>query len=228
MGDGAEDDFCEKCFKATDGSPLDTVELAIELGRRKLKGTRDDLPAMRDIASAVSGPGLIKRLQALGTTTVRFAQAAAVLGAPFSPELAATIAVIGSEDTTEAIEKLRVARIVADGHGPGGSLDFVHSLIATTIYRNIQPASFRVGMHNAAAEAVRAAGFSAAKTSRHLLELPCEGRPEVVECLREAAREFLRAGAPEAARRVLARALQEPPLPEDRAVLLHELIARPF
>ncbi|SES22815.1 AAA ATPase domain-containing protein [Streptomyces sp. yr375] len=227
VGDGAEDDFCEKCFKATDGSPLNTVELAIGLAQRKVKGTDDDLSLMRDIASAVSGPGLIERLLKLGPTTVRFAQAAAVLGAPFSPELAAAVAVIGREDSIEAIEKLRVARIVADGEGPGGSLDFVHSLIPTTIYRHIKPA-LRVFMHNTAALAVRDAGFSAAKTSRHLLELPCEGKTEVVECLREAAREFLRAGAPESARRVLARALLEPPLPEDRAVLLHELAGATF
>ncbi|MDX3245645.1 ATP-binding protein [Streptomyces sp. ME18-1-4] len=227
VGDGAEDDFCDECWTVTGGSPFEAVELAIGLGERNLKGTQADLPAMRNVASAVKGPGLIARLQKLGTTTVRFAHAAAVLGAPFSPELAATIAVIGSEAATEAIESLRAARIVAEGHGPGGGLDFVHPLIATTIYRSIQPA-FRVGLHNAAALAVRAAGFGPAEAVRHLLEVPCEGRTEVVECLREAARECLRAGSPEAARRALARALQEPPLPEDRAALLHELAGSTF
>ncbi|WP_052032640.1 ATP-binding protein [Streptomyces viridochromogenes] len=227
LGEGAEDEFCDECWSVTGGSPFETVELAIRLGERNLKGAQHELPAMRDLATAVKGPGLIESLRALGTTTVRFAHAAAVLGPPVSQELAATLAVIGSEDAVQATEKLRAARILTDAEGPGGGLEFVHPLIATTIYRSI-PSSLRVGLHDRAAEAVRAAGFGPTAAARHLLEVPCEGRPEVVACLRDAAREYLRAGAPEAARRVLSRALQEPPLPEDRAALLHELACSTF
>ncbi|MFI5553620.1 AAA family ATPase [Streptomyces sp. NPDC051738] len=227
LGDGAEDEFCDECWSVTGGSPFEAVELAIRLGEQNLKGAQDELDAMRDLAAAVKGPGLIETLHGLGTSTVRFAHAAAVLGPPVSPELAATLAVIGSEDAVEATERLRTARILAEAQGPGGGLEFVHPLIATTIYRSI-PSGLRVGLHDRAAEAVRAAGLGPTAAARHLLEVPCEGRPEVVECLREAAREYLRAGAPEAARRVLARALQEPPLPEDRARLLHELAGATF
>ncbi|MBP2047484.1 hypothetical protein J2Z21_000406 [Streptomyces griseochromogenes] len=226
VGDGAEDDFCEECWTVTGGSPFEAVELAIGLGERNLKGTQDELPAMRNVAAAVKGPGLIERLRRLGTTTVHFAYAAAVLGAPAAPELAATIAVVGSEEAAEAAERLRAARILAGSPGPGG-LEFVHPLIATTIYRSI-PSHLRVGMHDAASQAVLAAGLGASAAARHLLEVPCDGRPEVVECLRKAAREYLRAGAPEAARRVLARALQEPPVTEDRAELLHEIAGATF
>ena len=226
VGDGAEDDFCDECWTVTGGSPFEAVELAIGLGEQNLKGTQDELSTMRNVASAVKGPGLIERLRRLGTTTVRFAYAAAVLGAPAPPELAAAIAVVGSEEAAEAAERLRAARFLADSPGPGG-LEFVHPLIATTIYRSI-PAHLRVGMHDAAAQAVRAAGLGPTAAARHLLEVPCDGRPEVVECLRKAAREYLRAGAPEAARRVLARALQEPPATEDRAALLHELAGATF
>ncbi|MDN0196542.1 AAA family ATPase [Streptomyces sp. S.PNR 29] len=227
VGEGAEDEFCEECWTVTGGSPFEAVELAIRLGERNLKGAQEDLPAMRDLAAAVKGPGLIESLQRLGTTTVRFAHAAAVLGAPVSPDLAATIAVVGSEAAAEAIERLRAARILTDGHEAGRGLEFVHPLIATTIYRSI-PSGLRVGLHNSAAEALRAAGGSPTAAARHLLEVPCEGKPEAVRCLREAAREYLRAGAPEAARRALTRALQEPPLPEDRAALLHELACSTF
>ncbi|GHH52116.1 DNA-binding CsgD family transcriptional regulator [Streptomyces umbrinus] len=227
VGEGAEDEFCEECWTATGGSPFEAVELAIRLGERRMKGTRDELSSMRDLASAVKGPGLLDRLHRLGTSTVRFAWAAAVLGTSISPELAATIAVVGSEEAAEATERLRTARILKDAPGQGGGLEFVHPLIATAVYRDIS-ASLRVGLHNAAAEAVHAAGFGPTAASRHLLEVPCEGRPEAVACLREAAREYLCAGAPEAARRVLTRALQEPPLPEDRAALLHELACSTF
>ncbi|MDC0769061.1 ATP-binding protein [Streptomyces sp. HD] len=227
LGEGAEDEFCDECWSVTGGSPFETVELAIRLGERNLKGAQHELPAMRDLAAAVKGPGLIENLHRLGTATVRFAQAAAVLGPPVSRELAATLAVIGSEEAVEATEKLRTARILTDASESGDGLEFVHPLIATAIYRSI-PAGLRVGLHDRAAEAVRAAGFGPVCAARHLLEVPCEGRPEVVACLREAAREHLRAGAPEAARRALARALQEPPRPEDRAALLHELAGATF
>ncbi|MFE2064065.1 ATP-binding protein [Streptomyces sp. NPDC059467] len=228
VGEEAEEQFCGECWSATGGSPFEAVELAMGLGERKLRGTARDLPAMRELAAEIKGPGLIERLERLGTQTVRFAHTAAVLGSPFSPELAATIAVLGDEAAAEATRKLRAARILADGHGPDGELEFVHPLIATTIYRSIRPAAIRVGMHNAAAEAVLAAGHSSTAAARHLLEVPCEGNPEAVDCFRQAARESLRVGATETARRLLTRALQEPPLPEDRAAILHELACSTF
>ncbi|MFJ4468539.1 ATP-binding protein [Streptomyces sp. NPDC089424] len=227
LGEGADDGFCDECWEVTSGSPFEAVELAIRLGERQLKGTTDDLSVMRDLATAVKGPGLIERLGGLSTSAVHFAEAGAVLGAPFSPDIAATIACIGSEEATEATEQLRAARILAEGHGPGGGLEFVHPLIATTVYRSIRP-RFRAGMHNAAAVAVRAAGLGPTAAARHLLEVPCESNAEAVTCLWEAAREYLRAGAPEAARRLLARALQEPPEAEDRAALLHDLACSTF
>ncbi|MER6349822.1 ATP-binding protein [Streptomyces sp. NPDC001595] len=227
VGPGAEDAFCDECWTVTSGNPFETVELAIRLGEQRLKGTSEDLPAMRTLAAAVKGPGLLARLRELGTATRRFAHAAAVLGAPFDPHIAASLAAVGSEQAARSIEKLRAARFVAEGHGPGGTLNFVHPLIATTIYGDV-PDALRAGMHNAAAVAIRAAGFGPTDAARHLLEVPCEGKSELVECLREAAREYLRAGAPEAARRLLARALQEPPLPEERAALLHELACATF
>ncbi|MFK0110516.1 ATP-binding protein [Streptomyces sp. NPDC091217] len=227
IGEAAEDRFCKECWSASGGSPFEAVELAIGLAERRLTGTDDDLPAMRELAAAIKGPGLIERLERLGTATVRFAHTAAVLGSPFSPQLAAAISVLGDEAVAEATEKLRAARILANGHGPEGELEFVHPLIATTIYRSIRT-GFRTGLHNTAAQALLAAGYGPTAAARHLLEVPCEDRPETVACLREAAREYLRAGATDAARRLLARALQEPPLPEDHAAVLHELACATF
>lgn len=148
VGERAEDVFCKECWSATGGSPFETVELAIGLAERKLRGSEHDLPAMRELAAAIKGPGLIERLEGLDTATVRFAHAAAVLGSPFSPQLAASIAVLGDETAAEATQKLRAARILTDGHGPEGELEFVHPLITTTIYRSIR-SGFRAGLHNA-------------------------------------------------------------------------------
>ncbi|GGY32233.1 ATP-binding protein [Streptomyces djakartensis] len=227
VGEEAEDEFCGECWTVTGGSPFETVELAIGLREQQVRGTQDELPVMRDLAAAVKGPGLIERLKRLGPSTVRFAWAGAVLGEPFSMEAAADLAVVGSAEAAEATEKLRACRILARAGEPADGLEFVHPLIATTIYHDI-PSGLRVGMHDAAAHAVQELGSDPTAAARHLLEVPCDGRAETVACLRSAAREYLRAGAPEAARRVLTRALREPPPPEDRAALLHELACSTF
>jgi hypothetical protein len=62
-----------------------------------------------------------------------------------------------------------------------------------------------------------------AAAARHLLETHTEGDSWVVQQLRAAAAETLRAGAPDAARSYLARALSEPPPPAERAAVLYEL-----
>ncbi|MER6460470.1 AAA family ATPase [Streptomyces sp. NPDC001228] len=222
VSEGAEDVFCTECWMVTGGTPFEVVELAIRLGERQVTGTHAEMPVVSQLASAIRGRGQLERLRELGAQTVRFAWAAAVLGTPISPDLAAIVAVIDSEEAAKAIGALRAARILADPPGQGGGVEFVHPLIASAIYRSIPPA-MRAAMHELASEAVRAAGFGPTAAARHLLEVPGDGRPEAVESLRDAARDYLRAGAPEAASRVLIRALLEPPLPEDRAALLHEL-----
>ncbi|MFC9503798.1 ATP-binding protein [Streptomyces sp. NPDC057002] len=227
VGEEAEDEFCGECWTVTNGIPFEAVELAIGLRERRLRGTQDEVPVMRDLAAAVKGPGLIARLKRLGPSTVRFAWAGAVLGGPFSSEAAADLAVVGSAEAVEATEKLRACRILAFADEPAGALEFVHPLIATTVYHDI-PSGLRVGMHDAAANAAQTVESDPMAAARHLLEVPCDGRPETVACLRAAAREYLRAGAPEAARRVLTRALREPPPAEDRAALLHELAGSTF
>ncbi|MGX1566049.1 ATP-binding protein [Streptomyces sp. NPDC055506] len=227
VGEEAEDEFCGECWTVTNGIPFEAVELAIRLRERRVRGTQDEVRVMRDLAAAVKGPGLIARLKRLGPSTVRFAWAGAVLGGPFSSEAAADLAVIGSTEAVEAAEKLRASRILAFADEPAGALEFVHPLIATTVYHDI-PSGLRVGMHDAAANAAQTVESDPMAAARHLLEVPCDGRPETVACLRAAAREYLRAGAPEAARRVLTRALREPPPAEDRAALLHELAGSTF
>ncbi|MCZ9341742.1 hypothetical protein NGM37_28680, partial [Streptomyces sp. TRM76130] len=66
-------------------------------------------------------------------------------------------------------------------------------------------------------------GLGAAAASRHLLEVYPDDDEELVGQLREAAREHLAVGAPDAARRCLERALEEPPPPAIHARVLYEL-----
>ncbi|MFF0744621.1 ATP-binding protein [Streptomyces sp. NPDC004111] len=222
LGPNADDAFCRACWSVTGGNPFETVELAAKCRERGLRPTADGVHLVRDIAAAVKGSGLVARLERLGAATVRHAWACAVLGTEIVPELAADLAGLGTEAAADATDRLREARILTGPEVPGGTLEFVHPLIATAVYRAI-PDAFRVALHGQAAWCVVNAGLGPVAAARHLEETHPDADPWTVRQLRAAARETLRAGAPEAARRSLARALREPPPPDERAAVLYEL-----
>ncbi|WP_324615603.1 ATP-binding protein [Streptomyces sp. Mg1] len=224
LGDNADDVFCRECWAITGGNPFEVVELAMKGRDRGLKPHQDSIPQLRDLASAVKGSGLIDRLEQLGTSTVRLAWAAAVLGTAVPISIVGGVAALGEAQAADAIAQLRDARIltVLTSLRRQEVVEFFHPLIATAVYRSIPP-GVRVAMHGMAAQALVDDGFGAAAAARHLLEMHPEGDPWVVQQLRQAARDSFSAGAPDAARRYLARALREPPDAEYRAEVLFEL-----
>ncbi|MFJ2785926.1 ATP-binding protein [Streptomyces sp. NPDC093249] len=222
VGAHADEVFCHDFWTVTSGNPFEAVELAAKVRDHGLTPTADSAPALRDLAAALKGTGLVTRLERLGTATVRLAWACAVLGTEISPQLAGSVAGLGGEAVADCAARLREARVLAEAEHPDDPLQFVHPLIASTVYRSI-PDGLRVALHGQAAWCVVDAGLGPTAAARHLLETHPEGDSGVVHQLRAAASETLRAGAPDAARRYLARALREPPAPADRAAVLFEL-----
>ncbi|MFJ5269617.1 AAA family ATPase [Streptomyces sp. NPDC088358] len=218
LGAQADDAFCRECWAVTAGNPFEAVELTAKVRDRGLVPTEAGAHLLRDLAAAVKGSGLIARLERLGTSTVRFAWACAVLGTEIAPSLAAAVAGLGSEEAADAADALRGARILTGAD----TLEFVHPLVATAVYRAI-PGGVRVALHGQAAWCVINEGLGPSAAARHLMESHPDGDVWVVQQLRAAARETQRAGAPDAARRYLARALREPPPFEERAAVLYEL-----
>ncbi|MFK0044037.1 ATP-binding protein [Streptomyces sp. NPDC090741] len=216
--------FCRECWAITGGNPFEVVELAMKGRDRELKPHQDSIPELRDLASAVKGSGLIDRLEQLGPSIVRLAWAAAVLGTAVPTGIVGSVAALGDAQVADAITQLRSARIltVLTGLRRKEVVEFFHPLVATAVYRSIPP-GVRVAMHGMAAQALVDDGQGAAAAARHLLEMHPDGDPWVVQQLRQAARDSFSAGAPDAARRYLARALREPPDTEDRAEVLFEL-----
>ncbi|MFI6339348.1 ATP-binding protein [Streptomyces sp. NPDC050535] len=218
LGSRADDAFCRECWAVTAGNPFEAVELTAKVRDRGLTPTEGGAYLLRDLAAAVKGSGLIARLERLGTSTVRFAWACAVLGTEIQPTLAAAVAGLGTEEAADAADALRGARVLTGVD----TLEFVHPLIATAVYRAI-PGGIRVALHGQAAWCVVDEGLGPSAAARHLMETHPDGDDWIVQQLRAAARENLRAGAPDAARRYLARALREPPPFEERAAVLYEL-----
>ncbi|WP_327292540.1 ATP-binding protein [Streptomyces sp. NBC_01198] len=218
VGEHADEAFCRECWAVTSGNPFEAVELTAKLRDRGVTPDESSTHLLRDLAAATKGRGLVSRLERLGPSTVRLAWAAAVLGTQVPPELAADVAGLGREEAADCADRLREARILTRSR----TLEFAHPLIATAVYHAI-PAAVRVGLHGQAAWSVMDAGLGPSVAARHLLETHPEGDPWVVARLRDAARETLRAGAPESARSYLGRALREPPREGDRAAVLYEL-----
>ncbi|URM88866.1 AAA family ATPase [Streptomyces sp. MRC013] len=224
LGEDADEPFCRECWAVTGGNPFEVVELTAKGGDRGLVPREESIPQLRDLASAVKGGGLVERLEQLGPSAVRLAWAAAVVGDGGPAGIVGTVAALGGAQFGDAAGRLEAARILTARPGPEREpvVEFCHPLIATAVYRSI-PHGVRVGMHGVAAQALVDEGHGAAAAARHMLEMHPEGDPWVVRQLRRAARDSFSAGAPEAARRYLARALREPPDAGERARVLFEL-----
>ncbi|MFB8265164.1 AAA family ATPase [Streptomyces sp. NPDC055955] len=224
LGEHADAPFCREVWAVTGGNPYETVELLAKVQDSDLEPAEGSAGELRALNKSARGRGLVDRLEGLGTDATRLAWAAAILGTRIAPDLAARLAGMTPGEADRCAERLRGARILTDATYEGGAvgLEFVHPLIASAVYRSIPPAT-RTAMHGQAAWAVTASGHGAAAASRHLLQVHPDDDPELVEQLRTAAGEHLAVGAPEAARRCLERALQEPPLPDVRSELLYEL-----
>ncbi|MCF3129411.1 ATP-binding protein [Streptomyces olivochromogenes] len=227
LGRYADAPFCREVWAVTGGNPYETVELLAKVRDNEIEPVEARAGELRPLNRSARGGGLVARLQELGIDATRFAWAAAILGTGITVDLVAQLAMMSLDDAERCAELLTNARILTEPDPAGarhddGDLEFVHPLIASAVYNSIPPSTC-TAMHGIAAQIVTDIGRGAAAASRHLLEVHPDDDEELVEQLREAAREHLAVGAPDAARRCLERALVEPPVPEIHARVLYEL-----
>jgi tetratricopeptide (TPR) repeat protein len=221
LGEGADAEFCHQAYVITGGNAFETVELATKARDRGLVPSQAYAPLLRNMTVSTTSPYVVERMEQLGADAVQLARVAALLGAEATMDLASSITKLGSEKTVDSANRLHSGGILGPV-GDDGVLTVTHPLVAQAVYRSI-PAATRVGLHGQAAEELVETGRGPTIAARHLLEVHQDGNVWVVEQLRHAAGEYLRTGAPDAARRCLIRALQEPPSPELRATVLYEL-----
>ncbi|MEU2337960.1 AAA family ATPase [Streptomyces sp. NPDC013172] len=227
LGAHADAPFCREVWAVTGGNPYETVELLAKVQDSEVEPVEARAGELRALNRSARGGGLVTRLEGLGVDATRFAWAAAILGTGISVDLVAQLASMTVDDAVRCAELLRNARILTEPDPAGspsgaGDLEFVHPLIATAVYNSIPPAMC-TAMHGIAAQIVLDDGRGIAEASRHLLKVHPDDDEELVEQLRDAAKEHLAVGAPDAARRCLERALREPPVPEVHARVLYEL-----
>ncbi|MET9254781.1 AAA family ATPase [Streptomyces sp. NPDC003717] len=227
LGAHADAPFCREVWAVTGGNPYEAVELLAKVRDSALDPVEAHAGELRALNSSARGGGLVARLTQLGIDATRFAWAAAILSTGITVDMVSGLATLQRVDAARCAELLRNARILADADPEArgtadGELEFLHPLIATAVYDSI-PTGLRRAMHGIAAELVTDRGLGAAVASRHLLHVLPDNDQDIVWQLRDAAREHLAVGAPDAARRCLERALEEPPSPDTKARVLYEL-----
>jgi DNA-binding CsgD family transcriptional regulator len=162
---------------------------------------------------------ILLRLSRLPGPAARVAGAIAILGESATLPLVSTLCEIEEREAADAIAALARADIVRHET----PLGFVHPLVREAIYRELPPGQRELD-HDRAAQVLRGAGAAPGAVATQLLNTPGgRGAAEVVEELREAARDAVRRGAMETAVAYLRRALEEPPPDDARADILYEL-----
>ena len=215
---GAEPAFVAACARVSGGNPFIAHELSRALRAEGVAPTGDRAGEVENLVPATVMHAVLSRLGRIGQSAQRLAAAASVLGDGTALRHAIELADMTRSDGEAAADALVEAGILQ----ASGLLGFVHPLIATAVYSDL-PVFARARAHRRAADLLAADGAPVHAIAAHLRLSTPDADPRTVAVLREAARADLAQGDPDAAARLLERALAEPPPAPDRAAVLLEL-----
>jgi len=218
LGEFAAPDFSAACHSATGGNPLLLQELLKALAAEGVRPDGAHIGVVSDLGPSAVSRAVLLRLRRLSDDALALANAVAVLGDGADLVTVARLACLTTDDAARAVDALVQAEILQ----PGPSAAFVHPLVGAATYGDLPPLA-QAAHHERAAKLLDADRAPAEKIAAHLRKAPPRGDPAVVDTLQRAARSALQKGAPDNAVGFLARALSEPPPPEQRAALLLEL-----
>jgi DNA-binding CsgD family transcriptional regulator len=217
---GGEPDpaFARACAEVTAGNPFLLGQLADAVRAHDLEPTAEAAARVGELGPRTVARATLLRLGGLPAPARALAQALAVLGPNARLRDAAEVAGLEPGVAARAADELRRIDLA---HGDV-TLDFVHPIVRSAVYRDLAPAD-RSAAHARAAAVLRAAGAAPADVAPHLLSVEPAGDDAVVGLLCAAGRQALARGAAAGAAELLRRALAEPPAGEERAAVLADL-----
>jgi len=168
-----------RLFIESGGNPFYLHQLARTAGRAR---AGSDLGT--GVPPAVSA-SLFAELESVSCAARRFAQAAAVAGDPFDPDLAARVAELDGVAALASLKELVDAGLVrADGSQVGFA--FRHPLVRRAVYESTQP-GWRIAAHALADAALVRRGAPAAARAHHVERSAAVGDQHAVDVLVSAA-----------------------------------------
>lgn len=215
LGRDVPESLGRACHEATRGNPFLLMELLHQLRGR----TRDgDAASVGHVTSERIAAAILLRIGRVDRSAPALARATAVLGESANLETTAALADVDASVAAGVADALARAEILE----PGRPLRFVHPLVRTAVYEDMQP-SARARLHARAARLLADGDCGADAVAVHVLLTEPGGDQGAVEVLRQAARSAMARGAPETAVDLLRRAQREPPTEATRPALLLEL-----
>ena len=210
--------FAEACRGATGGNPFLVTELFRVLGEERVSFDEGSEQRLAQLAAAGTSRAILGRLARLGETEGEVAAAVAILEPRAEARLVAELAGLPLEQVTDAGARLASAALFSKDP----IFSFAHPLVREAVLEDLGETKRRAA-HGKAARLLDADGAELDTVAAHLLLSEPLGDEWVVSLLRQAARAAVGRGAPVAAFGYLRRALREPPPPDDRVVLQHDL-----
>jgi DNA-binding CsgD family transcriptional regulator len=211
----AADAFAEACHEVTGGNPFLLEELASDLVRRGVPPDDENAPAVLELGPGSITARVLVRLRRLGEGPLELARAVAVLGDGAELRHATELSGIGAGLAAGAADTLMAAGVL-EGDDP---LRFTQPIVRVALNEERTELE-RADAHRRAAQLLLDEDAPADRVATQLLDARRDADPRAVEVLSEAARDAIAAGAPGWAVRLLRRALEEPPTPEQRAKVL--------
>ena len=218
LGEHANEDLCRACYGATAGNPFFVVELLRALEQEGVAPGVDSARRVRALGAGAVSDAVYVRLARLPADAQAIATATAILGAAAPLRHVAALAELDEDRSTAAVDTLTTAAILR----PGRPLEFVHPVMREAVDAQLLSGQ-RARSHARAAGILADWGANPHDVAAHLLHAEPTGVAWAVDALRDAATDALLRGAPDAAAAFLERALIEPPTPDARGEVLHEL-----
>src|SRR3954452_4216548 len=169
-------------YAESGGNPFFLEQLA-RFGQRAAAAERSRGLAGLEVPPAVAA-ALGEELAELTDEIRLLLQAAAVVGDPFEPELAAATAAIDEEGALESLDLLLARDLIRETDVPR-RFRFRHPLVRRAVYESA-PAGWRLTAHQRCAESLAGRGAPVAARARHVELSARHGDPSAVAVLREA------------------------------------------
>jgi DNA-binding CsgD family transcriptional regulator len=216
-GRDASEELCVAVKRASGGNPfyVREVMLAVAADGGSLAALERGDAAIRGGESVLLQ--VAARIGRLGPQALALAQALAVLGDGCEPRHAAAVAGLDIEAAARLAAGLVRLEVLQSDDPPR----FLHPIVREAVEATMG-SDERDAAHRAAALLLREDGAAPGRVAAHLVHLRPAGDLWVLAALREAARAASESGAPQLAAELMARALAEPPPPDQRVQCLRE------